>query len=348
MANKPIGQLTEATSVTSSDLFVLEQTGIAKRLTGYTLEQWLLSMADGHGGIADITYTPPVAPFLDGTLTITLADETEDSFTIKNGADGTNGTNGSDGIDGTTFTPSVSAEGVISWTNDGGKTNPPSVSIKGNQGDASYAYVRWASEEPTSDADMGVIPDDWWGIYVGTEDDPSNLHYTDYQWYEVKGAQGDPGLNGTDGTDGADGSPITSVERTAGDGSPGTDDTYTCYVNETAVGTFIVHNGSDGIGTVNSINSIGVDAGTNNITLTASDVGAPTIPLHLSVASFSSLPKTISDANITATMRVIECVWGTPSAITSNISWTTSAGSLVLSGSMSGSTTADIVLIETT
>lgn len=32
-------------------------------------------------------------------------------------------------VAGTTFTPSVSAQGVISWTNDGGKTNPSSVDL---------------------------------------------------------------------------------------------------------------------------------------------------------------------------------------------------------------------------
>lgn len=36
---------------------------------------------------------------------------------------------------GTTFTPAVDENGVISWTNDGGKTNPTSVSIKGPKGD---------------------------------------------------------------------------------------------------------------------------------------------------------------------------------------------------------------------
>lgn len=35
---------------------------------------------------------------------------------------------------GTTFTPSVSTDGVISWTNDGDLDNPPSVNIKGPQG----------------------------------------------------------------------------------------------------------------------------------------------------------------------------------------------------------------------
>ena len=36
---------------------------------------------------------------------------------------------GQDGQDGTTFTPSVSSAGVLSWSNDGGKPNPQSVDI---------------------------------------------------------------------------------------------------------------------------------------------------------------------------------------------------------------------------
>ena len=56
------------------------------------------------------------------------------------------------GVDGVTFTPSVSAEGVISWTNDGGRINPTPMSIKGKQGDnvefrTSGGYVQW---KPTS------------------------------------------------------------------------------------------------------------------------------------------------------------------------------------------------------
>ena len=41
---------------------------------------------------------------------------------------------GAPGATGTTFTPSVSADGTLSWTNDGGKENPASVNIKGPQG----------------------------------------------------------------------------------------------------------------------------------------------------------------------------------------------------------------------
>ena len=333
MADKQISQLPEASGVTITDLFVLEQSGSAKKLTGSTLQAWLISMADGHGGISTIAKTGTAG--LVDTYTITYADNSTSTFTVTNGS---NGANGADGVNGATFTPSVDASGDISWTNDGGLPNPTTVNIKGTagtNGTSSYAYIKWSHNQPTSDADMGDIPDDWMGIYVGASSTAPTA-YTSYAWYNIKGAKGD------------DGDPITAVTRTGGDGSPGTDDTYTCYVNATAVGTIIVHNGSDGVGTVNSINEIGVEAGTNNITLTASDVGAPKIPLHLSVASFSSLPKTISDPSITSTMRVIECTFGTPVSITSNISWTTSDGSLVLSGSMSGSTTAEIDLIETT
>lgn len=41
---------------------------------------------------------------------------------------------GTPGIDGVTFTPSVSQEGIISWTNDGGLLNPAPINIKGEPG----------------------------------------------------------------------------------------------------------------------------------------------------------------------------------------------------------------------
>lgn len=50
------------------------------------------------------------------------------------GKDGSPGKDGAPGADGTTFTPSVSAAGDLSWTNDGGKANPAPVNIKGPPG----------------------------------------------------------------------------------------------------------------------------------------------------------------------------------------------------------------------
>lgn len=71
----------------------------------------------------------------------------------------------------------------------------------------------------------------------------------------LQGLQGPPGANGADGADGVDGTNgtdgqgIDHVSRTAGDGSPGTTDTYTVWgdVGETInLGTFTVYNGADG------------------------------------------------------------------------------------------------------
>ena len=50
------------------------------------------------------------------------------------GEDGTNGADGANGADGVTFTPSVDSAGNLSWTNDGGLSNPDTVNIKGATG----------------------------------------------------------------------------------------------------------------------------------------------------------------------------------------------------------------------
>ena len=52
------------------------------------------------------------------------------------GPAGANGADGAQGPAGTTFTPAVSADGVLSWTNDGDLANPDPVNIKGPQGPA--------------------------------------------------------------------------------------------------------------------------------------------------------------------------------------------------------------------
>ena len=43
---------------------------------------------------------------------------------------------------GATFTPNVSADGTLSWTNDGELPNPAPVNIKGPKGDAGHTPVK--------------------------------------------------------------------------------------------------------------------------------------------------------------------------------------------------------------
>ena len=373
MANKQISQLIEATSVGLADLLVVEQSGAAKKVTGQTLLNDLAALLDGHGGILSIAKTSTSG--LVDTYTITFADTTTATFTVKNGQDGTdgisptisssaitggnrltivdadgttivdimNGVSGSDGTDGVTFTPSVDDSGNLSWTNDGGLPNPETVNIKGATGAATYTYIKWASEQPTSDGDMGDIPDEWLGIYVGAVS-TAPTHYTDYAWYKIKGE------TGATGTDGKSIGSVVWLSNSSGSpqGTAGTTDTYQVKLsNNTVVGTFEVTNGLNGTGLVDSVN--GVAPVNGEVTLTPSDVGAATTPLHIST-TISTSPATISDSRITSSMRVISIQFGTPSAVKKDVSWTTSDGSLVLgdASTFSSSTTVDIVLMETT
>jgi hypothetical protein len=66
--------------------------------------------------------------------------------------------------------------------------------------------------------------------------------------------------------------------------------------------------------------------------------------LTLSVASFSSLPQTVSDSRIISDMVCLKAELGTPSAQTGDWTVTTSNGSVTISGSISGSTTATLYL----
>ena len=70
------------------------------------------------------------------------------------------------------------------------------------------------------------------------------------------------------------------------------------------------------------------------------------VPISLSVTASAGSTVTKSDARITATMRVINCVFGTPANVTSDLSWTTSAGSVTFTGTFTGSTTITFELIE--
>ena len=91
-------------------------------------------------GAKGATFTPSVAA--DGTLSwsndggfsnpeaVNLKGEKGDA-----GAKGDTGATGDAGANGVTFTPSVAADGTLSWSNDGGLSNPEAVNLKGEKGD---------------------------------------------------------------------------------------------------------------------------------------------------------------------------------------------------------------------
>ena len=66
--------------------------------------------------------------------------------------------------------------------------------------------------------------------------------------------------------------------------------------------------------------------------------------VEVTSSSFSSLPITISDSNITSEHVVVNSVLSNPSAQTGDWTVTTSDGSLTISGTMNGSTTVTLYL----
>lgn len=114
-------------------------------------------------GISSVTQT--ATSTADGgtnTMKVTLTNGNSTYFNVRNGSKGSTGRDGAtgpqgpkgedgnDGANGVTFTPIVSDEGVLSWTNDGGLDNPTSVNIKGEKGDApdltGYATKEYVDE----------------------------------------------------------------------------------------------------------------------------------------------------------------------------------------------------------
>lgn len=98
------------------------------------------------------------------------------------------------GENGATFTPNVSKEGVLSWTNDRDLPNPEPVNIKGKDGEDGYTPIK------DTDYHDGVDGKSAYEIAVehsfeGTEED----------WLEsLKGKPGDPGKDGKTPVKGTD------------------------------------------------------------------------------------------------------------------------------------------------
>ena len=89
MANKAISELPQALNVNNQDLFVLEQSGIAKKLTAETFitEQGIIDALaealDGHGGIQSVTLSSVSGRIR--TYLITFTDESATTFQVYDG-----------------------------------------------------------------------------------------------------------------------------------------------------------------------------------------------------------------------------------------------------------------------
>ena len=131
------------------------------------------------------------------------------------GSPGAQGEKGDTGTPGATFIPSVAADGLLSWSNDGGLSNPAPVSIKGPKGDAGTQGSPGAQGEkgdtgapgatfvPSVSAD-GLLS---WSNNGGISN-PASVN--------IKGPKGDPGAKGSTGAKGDPGAVFTPTVSSDG------------------------------------------------------------------------------------------------------------------------------------
>ena len=317
---------------------MLEQDSTAKKLTGQILMNWMTSYADGHGGIHEITWVDSGTAG-DGqthTATIHYADTTTSTFVVKDG-------------------------------------------YKGDKGDTWYTYIKYASDLPTDDGDIGDNPDNYIGLYTGAVATAPE-HYSDYEWFQWKGDKGDTGdaatitaqsvgyLTSASGTTPPEGQWATTVPAVAQGEFLWTRTTIAYNTGDIVTAYSVARSGIDGAGSVSAVNTVSPDSG-GNVSLTANDIptsDTDSVQDHITQietnissiqdirhysGTITAFPIVFSYTNITSDHRVINCSFGTPSALLGDVSWTTAAGSVTFSGTLaSGSSTTidfDITKPET-
>ena len=277
MADKSIFDLTLQSTFGVNDRLVVGNyaNNDAEAILGQTLISLLTTALDGHGGIQSIAKTSSSGtnPVVD-TYTITYADTSTSTFTITNG-------------------------------------------LKGDTGAQTYVYLRWAHEctgtppVPASWASTTSEPDDWIGIGTGTSSSPPT-NVNSYKWYKYKGETGATGIaaaittqtvryqastSGTTVPSGTWSSTIPSVAQ----GSYLWTRTVLNFNDGTTVTSYSVGRmGIDGSGAVSTVNNVGVDSGTTNITLTGGDIALnSTNPANVAVVTDAN--GKFAPANISAT-----------------------------------------------
>ena len=271
MADKAISELISAERVTEVDHFVLEQNGVAKSLMGRVLKNWLLELAQGHGGITSIALQSTSG--LNKTYRITLADDTFFDMTVADGKGITSvaktGTSGL--VD--TYTMKFNAGSDFVFTVKNGD--------KGDKGDADRLYFKFASQKPTDAShSMGDVPDEWLGFYAGTTP-PSG--WQDYTWVRIKGDKGDKGdaarltshrttyMVSDSGTIVPSGSWVADVPNVPQGKYLWTRTVLTFNTGNPVTSYSVSRFGLDGTGAVNSVNGKDPDP-TGNVRVNAEDI----------------------------------------------------------------------------
>lgn len=172
----------------------------------------------------------------DPTIGVPVTNTVYWELMLRRGASGADGADGVDGADGITFTPLVSADGVLSWTNNGNATNPASVNLKGEPGNGFKILGYYSTLSALMSSVVSPSTGDTYGVGAS---EPYDIYIFDgikKSWVnngQLQGAKGDSGTTFTpsvssDGTlswtnnDGKENPPSVNIKGATGaDGAPG-------------------------------------------------------------------------------------------------------------------------------
>lgn len=366
MADKSINQLNPASTITASDLFVLQQNNEAKSLPGQVLINWLTAAADGHGGISSIAKVSTSG--LVDTYRITLADTTTYNFTVTNGAKGDKGDTGQAWymhIRYADHEPTQNSDmstvandwiGIYSGTSSSAPTSYTSYTwfkIKGERGIQGLQGVSITSQTVTYQVSTSgtVVPSGTWNNSIPT------VPQGQYLWTRTV-------TNFSDGRSpvnsysvsrmGMDGSgSVVSVNSISPDSSGNvllTGDTIRVSNDDT---TYIADAIADA-GKVETVAGVGVATGTKNVPLTATNLPysdsnpASTSSviermklLEVTLNNVSASSRTFNVSGITANHTLVQngCAYlSNPAAVGSDLTLTTGNGTISVAGTLTGQT----------
>ena len=302
MADRPINELPRSSNIKQDSLFCCQENGQAMSVTGQVMVNDLASMLDGHGGIHSSAIVPGPGP-LDFTLRLTLAktgavidipmkngrsitgfwkaysDGLTDIYTITYNDDTTStiGVTNGRSIQTVKKTGTVGLEDTYTITYNDGSSSKFAVKngAKGDKGDATYTWIKFASTDPSVPPhSMGDLPAEWIGFYWGPSSSAPKL-WSDYQWYEIKGAKGDAGdpatlvsatteyQVGSSGTVAPSGEWLPDVPPTPQGRWLWSRTTYRFNSGDPVVVDNASYMGMDGLGTANSVDGVNAEPGGN-------------------------------------------------------------------------------------
>lgn len=214
----PISDLEKATKINPTDLFVLEQDGVAKSLSGDLLISYVMSLMGGHGSITKIEKVKTEG--LVDTYRITMEDGSLHEYSVTNGSRGLSfyrvNAYYASADEWHSFNSFAVPTGYVPIVNDqvlynGGElgvidavdtaTNSARVvstgiTLKGAPGDPGLkanVWIKYASQEPTETSHtFGDIPDAWMGVATGYTD-TAPTDWKAYKWNKVLGREGPEG-----------------------------------------------------------------------------------------------------------------------------------------------------------